>query len=502
MINSLDKIIADVSQEIETHKTAITKKSIGTVVEIRDEVVLMEGLDSARYGELLNFGSGVIGMIVDLTDTVGAIIFGNYQQIKQGAQVSAMNEIFSIPVGEEYIGRVVDGIGTPIDQGKKIFSKVRLLVDSIAPGVIERQSVDTSLHTGIKAIDGLIPIGRGQRQLIIGDRRTGKTSIATDTILAQKGGDVICIYCAIGQRRSNVATTVELLRSSGAMEYSIVVAATSSDSAAMQYVAPYVATTIGEYFLQKGRDVLVIYDDLSKHAWAYRQISLVLRRPSGREAYPGDVFYLHSRLLERACRLNQKHGGGSLTALPIIETQEGDVSAYIPTNVISITDGQIVVDSDLFNAGIRPAINVGASVSRIGGAAQVSAMKMVAGKLKFDLAQYRELAAFAQFESDLDSETKKFRWRGARMTQLLKQGVHAPYDLAHQVVIFWAGTAGYLDSISVNKVSQFEKEYIVFLEAHQKKLFTEINKTKKIGETAEKTLKSATDSFMKLFSEQ
>ncbi len=499
-MDTLDSVIAEVEQDITSHSKTLVKQNIGYVVEVRDEVVLIDGLEGAKYGELLDFGQGVTGMIVDLTESiVGAIVFGDYLKIQQGSQVTALNEIFSIPVGQEYIGRVVDGIGAPIDGGKRITSKERMLVDSIAPGVIKRKSVDTPLMTGIKAIDGLIPVGRGQRQLIIGDRRTGKTSIAIDTILASKKENVICIYCAIGQRRSNVATTVELLKSYGSMEHTVVVAASASDAASMQYVAPYVATTIGEYFLQQGRDVLVIYDDLSKHAWAYRQISLVLRRPSGREAYPGDVFYLHSRLLERACRLDDEYGGGSLTALPIIETQEGDVSAYIPTNVISITDGQIVVDSDLFNSGIRPAINIGASVSRIGGAAQTKAMKSVAGKLKFDLAQYRELAAFAQFESDLDAQTKKFLDRGARMTQLLKQPIHTPFDLGSQVIVFWAGTNGYLDEIPLNKISDFEHEFMAYMSSHHKKLFDQINHDKKVDEDSEKVLKKAVETFIKLF---
>ena len=499
-MDTLDSVLSEVQHEIESAKSTFSTKNVGTVVEVKDEVVLLEGLDGASYGELLDFNDGIMGMIVDLTENiVGAIVFGDYQQIKLGSLATALGEIFCIPVGDEYLGRVVDGIASPIDGGKKINTKKRMLVDSIAPGVIMRKSVDTPVQTGIKAIDGLIPIGRGQRQLIIGDRRTGKTSIAIDSILAQKNENIICIYCAIGQRKSSVASVVELLRVNGSMDYSIVVAATASDAASMQYIAPYVATTIGEYFLQKGKDVLVVYDDLSKHAWAYRQISLILRRPSGREAYPGDVFYLHSRLLERACRLEEEYGGGSLTALPIIETQEGDVSAYIPTNVISITDGQIVVDAGLFNSGIRPAINVGASVSRIAGAAQTKAMKSVAGKLKFDLAQYRELAAFAQFESDLDAETKKLLDRGSRMTQLLKQGIHAPYDLAHQVILFWVGNKGYLDDISIPRISTFEKEYISYIESHHKKLLGEINSQKIIDEKSEKLLKSSIDSFMKLF---
>lgn len=501
-MSTLDAILQEVEQEIVGHKRNFESRNVGSVVEVKDEVVLIEGLEGVKYGELLDFGNNIVGMVVDLTETsVGAIVYGDYQQIKLDSQVMAMGEIFSIPVGDGYIGRVVDGIGSPIDGGRKITSTKKMLVDSIAPGVMMRKSVDTPLLTGIKSIDGLIPVGRGQRQLIIGDRRTGKTSIAVDTILAQKGENVICIYCAIGQRRSNIATTVELLRKTGAMDYSVVVASSSSDASSMQYVAPYVATTIGEYFLQKGKDVLIIYDDLSKHAWAYRQISLVLRRPSGREAYPGDVFYLHSRLLERACRLDEKYGGGSLTALPIIETQEGDVSAYIPTNVISITDGQIVMDADLFNSGIRPAINIGASVSRIGGAAQTKAMKSVAGKLKFDLAQYRELAAFAQFESDLDASTKKLLDRGSRMTQLLKQSIHTPFDLASQVVVFWAGTNGYLDDMPIKQVNQFEEEFIVYMQSHHQKLLDEINKNKKVEDKNETELKSAVSSFLKSFTE-
>ncbi|MFQ5452149.1 MAG: F0F1 ATP synthase subunit alpha [Candidatus Paceibacterota bacterium] len=484
-------------RDITQAPAKIRKKNIGSVTEVKDEVVFIDGLDEAAYGELLDFGSGVKGIAIDLTDEgVGAIVFGEYERITEGSRVTGSGEVLSVPVGEKYIGRVVNGMGEVIDGGPSIQSRTRAFVDKIAPGVVARQPVDTPVQTGIKAIDALIPIGRGQRELIIGDRRTGKTTLAIDTILSQADQDMICIYCAVGQRRANTATIINLLETKGAMKYSIVVSASASDPASMQYIAPYVACTIGEYFMDKGRDVLVIYDDLSKHAWAYRQISLVLRRPAGREAYPGDVFYLHSRLLVRACLLSKKNGGGSLTALPIIETQEGDVSAYIPTNVISITDGQIVLESDLFNAGVRPAINVGASVSRVGGAAQTKAIKQVAGKLKLSLAQYRELAAFAQLESDLDKETATMIDRGSRMTELLKQAKHQPYNLSAQTVLFWAGIKGYLDSLTVDKVVIFEEAFLTFMKSQHKTVLSHIDKSKVLNESTEKKLEKIVSQFM------
>jgi F-type H+-transporting ATPase subunit alpha len=497
----VNDIIKEVEKELQSSQTKVSKKNVGYVTEVKDEVVFIDGLSDSPYGEMVDFGGGIKGMIVDLLeDRVGAIVFGQYEQIREGAEVTGTGDVFKIPVTDAYLGRVVNGIAQAIDGKGKITSKESAFIDPIAPGVIKRKSVTVPVQTGIKAIDALVPVGRGQRELIIGDRRTGKSTVAIDAILNQKNEDLICIYCAIGQRRASVASVVDTLERNGAMKYSIVVAATASDPASMQYVAPYVATTIAEHFMNKGKDVLIIYDDLSKHAWAYRQVSLILRRPSGREAYPGDIFYLHSRLLERSCRLDEKSGGGSITALPIIETLEGDVSAYIPTNVISITDGQIYLESDLFNSGIRPAINVGLSVSRVGSAAQTKAMKSVAGKLKNDLAQYRELAAFAQFESELDPETKKFIDRGARMTQLLKQGKNKPYDLADQVVVFWAGGKGYLDQIPTDKITIFEKNFLEYMHLSHKEILSDIDKKKIIEEKTEKSLKKAVEDFMKTFS--
>ncbi len=496
----VDDIIKEVEQDIKTSKTKEPKKNIGHVQEVKDEVVFIDGLDDSPYGELIEFESGARGMIIDsLEDRIGAIVFNDFEKIKEGDVVKGTGDIFKIPVSEAYLGRIVNGIGQPIDRKGKISAKEEAFIDPVAPGVIKRRSVNTPVQTGIKSIDALIPIGRGQRELIIGDRRTGKTTIAIDTIINQAGKDMICIYCAIGQRLSNTAMITETLKKYGAMEYSIVVVASASDSASMQYIAPYVATTIGEYFMNKGKDVLIVYDDLTKHAWAYRQVSLILRRPSGREAYPGDIFYLHSKLLERSCRMSDEEGGGSITGLPIIETQEGDVSAYIPTNVISITDGQIFLESDLFNAGIRPAINVGISVSRVGSSAQTKAMKSVAGKLKNDLAQYRELAAFAQFESELDDETKKFIDRGARMTQLLIQGVHELCDLGIQVSLFWVGGQGYLDAIPTNKVSEFEDKFVEYLNLEGKAVLKEIHEKKAIDESIEKKLKKLADDFFQTF---
>ncbi len=493
----VDDILREVQQDMKSADSKVTAKNVGYVREVKDEVVFIEGLNDSPYGEMIDFGNNIRGMIIDLyEDSVGAIVFGDYEKITQGTEVRGSGEVCMIPVSEDYIGRVVDGIGKPIDGKGKISAKESTFFDPIAPGVMQRKPVGEPVQTGIKAIDTLIPIGRGQRELIIGDRRTGKTTVAIDAILNQKDQDMICIYCSIGQRRSNTAAVASLLESRGAMDYSIIVAATASDPASMQFMAPYVATAIGEYFMNKGKDVLVIYDDLTKHAWAYRQISLVLRRPAGREAYPGDVFYLHSRLLERACRLNDAAGGGSLTALPIIETQENDVSAYIPTNVISITDGQVYLEADLFNAGIRPAINVGLSVSRVGSAAQTKAMKAVVKSLKNDLAQYRALAAFAQFESDLDAETKNFIDRGARMTQLLKQGKNTPYDLASQVAIFWIGGKGYLDNIPTDKIVDLEKQFLDYMKLSHKKILSEIAKSRQVDDATEKELQKAADSFM------
>lgn len=499
----IDKLLKEFEQELQVESRKIKRENVGTITEIKDEVVFLEGFDSVSYGELIEFENNASGFIIDLTaETVGAIVFGDYAGLKAGGMAKGSGKVFSVPVGDNFLCRVVDGLAQPIDGAGKIKTDKIYPVERIAPGVVKRRPVSMALQTGIKAIDAVIPIGRGQRELIIGDRQTGKSTIAVDTVLNQKGENVICIYCIIGQKRSTAAALIETLRQRGAMEYSIVVCATSSDSSSIQFVAPYVATSLGEYFMDQGKDVLVVYDDLTKHAWAYRQISLILRRPSGREAYPGDIFYLHSRLLERSCRLDKKYGGGSLTALPIIETQEGDVSAYIPTNVISITDGQIFLETDLFNTGIRPAINVGTSVSRVGSSAQTKAMKKVGGKLRFDLAQYRELAAFAQFESELDDRTKQFLDRGARMTEVLKQRKHKPLDLAHQVIILWVGVNGFLDKLAVSQVVEFENNFFEHIDARHKKIVKKINKEKVIDEKDEQELREIVTKFIDMHYKQ
>jgi len=492
----IDEYLKTLEKELK-NKPKISTEEIGIVSQIKDGVVILEGLDRVAYGELIEFRKNVLGYVIDLTeDEVGAIILGDYTSIAAGDRARALGYTLSVPVSETLLGRVVDSLGLPLDGKTVIKSKTFYPVEKIAPGVVKRQPVNVSLQTGIKSIDALIPIGRGQRELIIGDRGTGKTTIAVDTILNQKGEDVICIYCAIGQKNSKVAAIVELLKKHGADKYSIIVNASASDSVAMQYLAPYTASAIGEYFMDKGQDVLIVYDDLTKHAWAYRQMSLILRRPAGREAYPGDVFYLHSRLLERACRIDKKYGGGSITALPIIETLDGDLSAYIPTNVISITDGQISLETDLFNSGIRPAINVGLSVSRVGGNAQTKAMKAVAGKLKLDLAQYRDLAAFSQFESELDEETKKFLNRGAKVTQILKQKKNHPLSLAEQVSILWTASNGYLDKLPIDEIDKFETKLLETLKLKGKKWLEKINKNKimdeKDGKDLEKMIKDIT----------
>lgn len=485
----LDDYLKQIEKELSTNKLSATSQEVGVVREVRDGVVIIDGLVDATYGEILSFESGVEGFIIDLLeDQVGAIVLGDYEKISFGSLVKATGKTLSIPVSDKLLGRVVDPLGYPLDAGAKLKSSTLYPIEKVAPGVVKRKSVTVSLHTGIKPIDSLVAIGRGQRELIIGDRGTGKTTIALDTILSQKKENVICIYCAIGQKNSKIATAVELLRKNEAMDYTVVVAASASSPASLQYLAPYSASAIAEFFMDKGKDVLVVYDDLSKHAWAYRQVSLILRRPAGREAYPGDVFYLHSRLLERACRLDEKYGGGSITALPIIETLEGDVSAYIPTNVISITDGQIVMDGDLFNSGIRPAINVGLSVSRVGGNAQTKAMKQVAGRLKLDLAQYREMAAFSQFESDLDAATKTLLNRGARLTQVLKQKKNTPYDLAMEVAVIWSAGKGLLDELPLTDLEKFEEMLLDNLKKLGKDLRTTINKNKILTPKEEKSL--------------
>ena len=504
-------LVAQIEKEIKGLKLKSQKQNIGFVTEVGDGIARIEGLSDVQSSELLDFGSGVYGLALNLEQySVGAVIFGDFTKIKEGMEVKTTGRVLEVPVGEALIGRVVDGLGVPIDGKGPIKTKDKYPVEKIAPGVITRQSVSVPLQTGIKAIDALIPIGRGQRELIIGDRNTGKTTIAIDTIINQKkiatgssnprnDGGVICIYVAIGQKASKVAQLVAKLEEAGAMEHTVIVAATASDSATMQYLAPYAGVAMGEYFMDAGKDALIIYDDLSKHAWAYRQVSLLLRRPSGREAYPGDVFYLHSRLLERAARLNKDFGGGSLTALPIIETQAGDVSAYIPTNVISITDGQIYLETDLFFAGVRPALNVGISVSRVGGAAQTKAMKSVAGRLKLDLAQFRELQAFAQFSSDLDPQTKLQIERGRRITEVLKQPPYSPVPVEEQVVALWAVTNGYMDEVEIERIKEFENRYIQHLKLREKKLLGEIASKKELDEKMIKELESVTKSFVVTF---
>ncbi len=507
----MSDLINQIESEIKDLKLKAQKQNIGTVVEIGDGVCRIEGLSDVKSSELLDFGpstpsgrSGqvatehIYGLALNLEQyNVGAVIFGDFTAIKEGHEVKTTGRILEVNAGEALVGRVVDALGNPVDGKGPIKTKTAYPVEKIAPGVITRQSVNTPLQTGIKAIDSLIPIGRGQRELIIGDRNTGKTTIAIDTIINQK--DVICIYVAIGQKTSKVAQLVAKLEELGAMDHTVVVSASAADSATMQYLAPYSGCAIGEYFMDQGKDALIIYDDLSKHAWAYRQVSLLLRRPSGREAYPGDVFYLHSRLLERAARLNKEFGGGSLTALPIIETQANDVSAYIPTNVISITDGQIYLEPDLFFAGIRPALNVGISVSRVGGAAQTKAMKSVAGRLKLDLAQFRELQAFAQFSSDLDPQTKLQIERGRRITEILKQLPYSPVPLEQQVVVLWAVTNGYLDEVEVGKVKEFEEKYIAQLKIRAKKLLSDLATEKILDEKLIKELEKVTKEFVSTF---
>jgi F-type H+-transporting ATPase subunit alpha len=493
-------IIETLKQQITQAKIETEIEKVGQVVKIADGVATLSGLTNVMSGELIEFPNQVFGVALNLEeDSVGAMILGDYLRIKEGDTVKSSGKILEVPVGKQMAGRVVNTLGEPIDGKGEIKTDKFYPVEKIAPGVITRKSVNTPLQTGIKAIDSMIPIGRGQRELIIGDRQTGKTAIAIDAIINQKGEDVICIYVAIGQKESKVARIVAKLEESGAMEHTIIVLAGASDPASMSYIAPYAGCAMGEYFMDQGRDALIIYDDLSKHAWAYRQVSLVLRRPPGREAYPGDIFYLHSRLLERAAKLDKKYGGGSLTALPIIETQAGDVSAYIPTNVISITDGQIFLETDLFYQGIRPAINPGISVSRVGSNAQTKAMKKVAGKLRLELAQFRELAAFAQFSSDLDKETKQRIERGKRLTEVLKQDQYVPMSTESQVVIIFATVNGFLDDIEIEKVKNFEKGLLEYVEEKYKDVLDKIVKEKDITDDTEKKLKEVIKGFKEKF---
>jgi F-type H+-transporting ATPase subunit alpha len=490
-------IVSVIKEQIEHFGAAVAVANIGTVIEVGDGIARIHGLGNAAYNELLQFPHDIMGLALNLEeDNVGAVILGDYSQIKEGDEVKATGMVAEVPVGDSLIGRVVDPLGRPRDGKGPIKAEKTRPVEIVAPDVTKRRPVDTPVMTGIKAIDSMIPIGRGQRELIIGDRFTGKSAIPIDTIIAQKGGDLICIYVAIGQKTSKVAQVVAILEKYGAMEHTIVVAADASDPAPLQYLAPYAGCAMGEEFMEQGKDALIVYDDLYKHAWAYRQLSLLLRRPPGREAYPGDVFYLHSRLLERAAKLAPEYGGGSLTALPVIETQAGDMSAYIPTNVISITDGQIYLETDLFNAGIRPAINVGLSVSRVGAAAQHKAMRQVAGRLRLELAQFRELQAFAQFgAADLDKASKDQLERGRRITEVLKQPQYSPMSLGKEVMILYAATNGYLDDVPVDKVIAWEGNFHRFMETNHSDLEQKINDDKETKPETEEALKAAIKEF-------
>ena len=493
LIDALKEELAKADKE-----TAVYQK--GTVISVSDGICRIAGVSDAMAGELIEFNRDLRGMVMDLEkDNIGVVLLGDYSGLQEGDEVRRSGRIIEVPVGEEMIGRVVDSLGNPIDGGGEIHTTETRPIESPAPGVISRRPVSVPMQTGIKAIDALVPIGRGQRELIIGDRQTGKTAIAIDTIINQKGKDMICIYVAIGQKESTVAGCVQKLREHDAMDYTIVVCASASESAPMLYIAPYAGAAMGEYFMHKGKDVLIIYDDLSKQAVAYREISLLLHRPPGREAYPGDVFYLHSRLLERAARLSEEAGGGSMTALPIIETQAGDISAYIPTNVISITDGQIFLETDLFNSGVRPAVNVGLSVSRVGGSAQLGAMKQVAGRLRMDLAQYRELAAFAQFGSDLDKATRSTLHRGDRMTELLKQGQYAPMEASDQVISIYAVSEGYADGVELKDIARYEKGLLPYVNSRYPDLKKHIMSGKKLGEDQLKKLKKLIAEYTESF---
>ncbi len=491
-----DEITGLIKSRIKNYNSKLQLADVGTVVTVGDGIVRIHGLEKCMLNELLEFENGVQCMAMNLEqDFVGAVMLGSDEDIKEGSTVKRTGSIMSVPVGEALLGRVVNSLGQPIDGKGAILAKETRPIEKIASGIITRKPVTVPLQTGIKAIDSMIPIGRGQRELIIGDRQTGKTAIAIDTIINQKGKDVICIYVAIGQKNSTVAGVVEQLRAGGALDYSIVVSATASELAPLQYIAPYSGCTMGEYFMDQGKDVLVVYDDLSKHAVAYRTLSLLLKRPPGREAYPGDVFYLHSRLLERAARLNENYGGGSLTALPIIETQAGDVSAYIPTNVISITDGQIYLESELFNAGVRPAVNPGISVSRVGGNAQIKAMKKVAGTLKLDYSQYRELQSFAQFGSDLDKDTKERLAKGERIVEVLKQDQNSPLEVEEQVVIIYAVVHNYLKDIPVEKIKQYQEDLLDHIRSTVPEILTSIKTEKVITPENEEQLKNVLTEF-------
>jgi F-type H+-transporting ATPase subunit alpha len=495
-------IVEQLKEQINNFEAVTKTEKIGKVLEVGDGVVRIEGLSEVMSQEMLEFNDGSIGVALNLEeDYVGAIVLGGYQGIKEGDEVKSTGRILSVPVSEKMIGRVLNATGETIDGKEKITTDTYYPIEKIAPGVITRKSVNEPVQTGIKAIDAMIPVGRGQRELIIGDRQTGKTAIAIDAIINQKGQDMVCIYVAIGQKESKVARIVAELEKAGAMDHTIVVVAGASDPSAFSFTAPYAGCAIGEYFMDQGKDVMIVYDDLSKHAWAYRQISLILRRPPGREAYPGDVFYLHSRLLERSAKLNEDFGGGSMTAFPIIETQAGDVSAYIPTNVISITDGQIYLEADLFYKGIRPAINPGLSVSRVGGSAQTKAMKKISGKLRLDLAQYRELEAFAQFGSDLDEKTRAQIERGKRTVELLKQGQYAPLAMEQQVSIIYALTNGFLDDVDVERIVEWESEFHKYMKSSQKEVLSEIAEKKELTDEIVEKLEKAIKDFKDTFSD-
>ncbi len=498
-----DEISKIIRQQIENFDANVTVAEVGTVIKVGDGIAEVHGLERVMAGELLDFEKGAYGLALNLEeDKVGAVLLGDYQAIKEGDTVKRTNRIIEVPAGDAMLGRVVNALGQPADGKGPIAADQFMAIERIAPGIVDRQPVKEPMQTGVKAVDAMVPIGRGQRELIIGDRQTGKTAVALDTIINQRGKDVVCVYVAIGQKASTIAQVQATLDRYDAMSYTIIVAASASEPAAMQYIAPYSGCAIGEYFMDRGKAVLVVYDDLSKHAAAYREISLLLRRPPGREAYPGDVFYLHSRLLERAAKYSDARGGGSLTALPVIETQAGDISAYIPTNVISITDGQIFLEADLFNSGIRPAINVGNSVSRVGGNAQIKAMKQVAGTLRLELAQFRELAAFAQFGSDLDVATQRQLARGQRLTEMLKQPQYEPMDVEKQVVAIWAASNGYIDDVAVEDVRQFEAEMYKYLDTAGGTLLETVRTKRAIDDDVKGQLRTTLDEFKKRFAAQ
>jgi F-type H+-transporting ATPase subunit alpha len=495
-----DEIAKIIREQIENYEQSVSVEEVGSVISVGDGIARIHGLEKVMAGEMLAFPHDVFGIALNLEeDQVGAVLLGEYTKIKEGDTVKRTNKVMSVPVGDALVGRVVDPLGRPLDGKGPVITDQRIALERIAPGVVERQPVREPLQTGIKPIDAMIPIGRGQRELIIGDRQTGKTAIILDTIINQKGQNMICIYCAIGQKRSTIAQVIKVLTEAGAMDFTMIVAASASEPATMQYIAPYAACAMGEYFRDSARHAVTFYDDLSKHAQAYREISLLLRRPPGREAFPGDVFFLHSRLLERAAKLNNENGAGSLTSIPVIETQAGDVSAYIPTNVISITDGQIYLEADLFNAGIRPGLNVGISVSRVGGNAQIKAMRQVAGMLRLELSQYRELAAFAQFGSELDKATQAQLARGQRLTEILKQDQFSPLSVEKQVLIIFAGTAGFLDSLEVADCRRFEMELYEFVDTNYAAMMQSLTKKKALDDELRAEMKKCLEEFKERF---